>query len=412
MDEKTKTQESSNQFDRVAANWISALVGYPRIAIRLWNGIEYYYGDGPPVGTMEFHTRRALLDLVISLRIGFGEGYSKGNIDIHGDMLEIFNEFAWAFARRGRRSYYLGKIQSLLKMFRGHSLSRSKDNVHRHYDLGNDFYKLWLDELKVYTCAYYQQPDLTLDEAQIAKMHHVCRKLQLKPGQDVIESGCGWGALAMHMAEFYGVNVKAYNNSHEQVKYAREQAAARGLSERVEFIEDDYRTISSQCDVFVSIGMLEHVGLKHFREMGDVIDSCLKPNGIGLVHSIGRSHSTPSDPWITKRIFPGGYIPTLAEMASVFEPNKFSVLDIENLRLHYARTCEEWLQNFEVVSDEVRNMYSEEFVRAWRLYLAGSATGFKSGTLQLFQIVFAPAGNNNVPWNREFLYSSDAAEAE
>ncbi len=412
MATSTEEQLRFARFDRVIANWICALVGYPRIAIRLWNGADYYFGDGRPVGTMEFHSRRALLASACSLRVGFGEGYCKGNIDIHGDILDILNEFAWAFARRGRRSYYVGKLQSLLKAIRGHSLTRSKHNVHSHYDLGNDFYKMWLDERKVYTCAYYSRPDMTLAEAQLAKLDHVCRKVQLRPGQNVIEAGCGWGALALHMAEFYGVTVKAYNNSHEQVKYAREQAALRGLEKRVEFIEDDYRTISDQCDVFVSVGMLEHVGLKHFREMGDVIASCLKPDGFGLVHSIGRSHSAPSDPWITKRIFPGGYIPTLAEMAAIFEPNKFSVLDVENLRLHYARTCEEWLHSFEDVSDEVRDMYSEEFVRAWRLYLAGSATGFRSGTLQLFQIVFAPAGNNDVPWSREFLYSNDAEQVQ
>ena len=393
----------------MVANWICAFVGYPRIAIRLWNGTEYYFGEGTLVGTMEFHTRAALLDLVFSPRIGFGEGYSKGTIDIHGDILEIFNEFAWAFARRGDRSYYLGKLQSLLGAIRGNSLTRSRDNVHHHYDLGNEFYKMWLDEHMVYTCAYYEQPDLTLAEAQLAKLDHVCRKLQLKPGQGVIEAGCGWGALSLHMAEHYGVNVKAYNISHVQVAFAREQAAARGLSDHVEFVEDDYRTISEQCDMFVSVGMLEHVGLKNFHELGDVIDRCLKPGGLGLVHSIGRSHSTPSDPWITKHIFPGGYIPTLGEMTSIFEPHKFSILDVENLRLHYARTCREWLHNFETVSDQVREIYDDEFVRAWRLYLAGSSTGFQSGTLQLYQILFAPGDNNDVPQTRNYLYSPDSA---
>jgi cyclopropane-fatty-acyl-phospholipid synthase len=407
LETKIEQAVSTNQFDRVVANWISAYVGYPRIAIRLWSGTEYYFGDGTPVGTMEFHTRRALLDLVVSLRVGFGEGYSSGKIDIHGDILEILNEFSWAFARRGDRSYYLGKLHSLLGAIRGNSLSRSKDNVYSHYDLGNDFYKMWLDEKMVYTCAYYEQPDLTLSEAQVAKLDHVCRKLQLQPGQEVIEAGCGWGALSLHMAEHYGVNVKAYNISHEQVSYAREQATARGLNDRVQFVEDDYRTISEQCDVFVSVGMLEHVGRKSFRELGGVINRCLKPDGFGLIHSIGRSHSTPSDPWITKRIFPGGYIPTLGEIASIFEPHKFSILDVENLRLHYARTCKEWLSRFEAVSDQVRHTYNDEFVRAWRLYLAGSATGFQSGTLQLYQIVFAPGGNNNVPWSRDHLYTPD-----
>ena len=406
MEVEAKQTVSANQFDRMVANWICSFIGNPRISIRLWDGEEYYFGKGSPVGAMEFHDRRALLDLVFSPRVGFGEGYSKGKIDIHGDLLEIFNEFSWAFARRANRSYHRDRLQSLLGAIRGNTPSRSKDNVHQHYDLGNDFYKMWLDERMVYTCAYYDHPDATLAEAQIAKLDHVCRKLQLQPGQKVIEAGCGWGALAMHMAGHYGVDVRAYNNSHEQVVYAREQAEAQGLSDRVTFVEDDYRTISEQCDVFVSVGMLEHVGRKNFHELGRVIDRSLSPDGLGLVHSIGRSHSSPTDPWITKRIFPGGYIPTLGEMASIFEPRMFSILDVENLRLHYARTCKEWLQNFEAVSSEVRERYSEEFVRAWRLYLAGSSTAFQYGTLQLYQVVFAPRGNNDVPWSRDYLYTS------
>jgi cyclopropane-fatty-acyl-phospholipid synthase len=401
---------SVNEFDRLATQWIMTVVGNPRIAIRLWDGNEFYFADGTPVGVMEFRERSVLTDLLVSQSVGFGEGYSKGKIEIHGDIVEFLREVSRAFVRRRNRSYYFAKFRSHLRAIRRNTLARSRDNVHHHYDLGNDFYRMWLDERMVYTCAYYERPDATLAEAQVAKLDHVCRKLDLKPGQKVIEAGCGWGALAMHMVEHYGVNVKAYNNSHEQVSYAREQAAARDLSDRVEFIEDDYRTISSRCDVFVSIGMLEHVGLSNFRALGSIVDRCLKPTGRGLIHSIGRSHPRPPDPWISKRIFPGGYIPSLGEMTSIFEPYKFSILDVENLRLHYARTCNEWLQNFENVSGEFGDKYSEEFVRAWRLYLAGSSAAFQSGTLQLYQVVFAPRGNNDVPWSRNYIYSADAAE--
>ena len=408
LDIEVKQPVSTNQFDRLASNWIMTFVGNPRIAVRLWNGDEYYFADGTPVGAMEFRDRSAMVDLIFSQRVGFGEGYSKGKIVIHGDILEFLNEVSRAFTKRGDGSYYLDKFRSLLSAIRGNTLGRSRDNVHHHYDLGNDFYAMWLDECMVYTCAYYEHPDLTLAEAQVAKLDHVCRKLELEPGQDVIEAGCGWGALAMHMAEHYGVNVRAYNNSYEQVSYAREQAAARGLGDRVEFVEDDYRTISKQCDVFVSVGMLEHVGLKNYHELGKVIGRCLKPSGLGLIHSIGRSHPKPADPWITKRIFPGGHIPSLGEITSIFEPQQFSILDVENLRLHYARTCHEWLNNFENVSDKVGEMYSDEFVRAWRLYLAGSSAAFQSGTLQLYQVLFAPRGNNKVPWSRKYVYSPDS----
>jgi len=403
-----KQPVSANEFDRMAAYWVMAFAGNPRIAVRLWDGNEFYFADGTPVGVMEFRDRSALLNLVLTQSVGFGDGYSKGKIEIHGDILDFSNEVARAITYRQNQNYYISKFRSLLRGLRANTLTRSKDNVHHHYDLGNDFYEMWLDDQMVYTCAYYEHADATLAEAQLAKLDHVCRKLELKPGQEVIEAGCGWGALAMHMAEHYGVNVKAYNNSHEQVNYAREKAAARGLSDRARFIEDDYRTISDQCDVFVSVGMLEHVGLKNFHAFGKVIDRCLKPTGRGLIHSIGRSHPRPPNSWISKRIFPGGYIPSLGEIAAVFEPFKFSILDVENLRLHYAKTCAEWLHNFDNVSDKVSDEYSEEFVRAWRLYLAGSSAGFESGTLQLYQIVFAPRGNNNVPWSRKFLYSPES----
>jgi len=206
------------------------------------------------------------------------------------------------------------------------------------------------------------------------------------------------------MAECYGVEVVAYNNSKEQVAFAREQAAARKLDGRVTFVEDDYRNIDQACDAFVSVGMLEHVGPGNFRTLGAVVRRCLKPDGLGLIHSIGRSFRNRTDPWIVKHIFPGGYVPSLAEMMAVFEPYKFSVIDVENLRPHYARTCAAWLRNFERAAGEVARKYDEEFVRKWRLYLAGSSAGFQTGTLQLYQLVFAPYGNNDVPRTREYQY--------
>jgi cyclopropane-fatty-acyl-phospholipid synthase len=277
--------------------------------------------------------------------------------------------------------------------------------VHHHYDLGNDFYRLWLDPRMVYTCAYYERADATLEQAQLAKLDHVCRKLRLRPGLEVVEAGCGWGSLAIHMVEHYGVRVWAYNNSAEQIKYARAEAVRRGLDEsRLNFVQDDYRNIDRQFDVFVSVGMLEHVGRKNYRTLGGLIRRCLKSGGIGLIHSIGRSRPAPVDPWIARYIFPGGHIPSLGEMAEIFEPFEFSILDIENLRLHYSRTCRAWLANFERARNDVSAMYGEEFVRAWRLYLAGSSAGFRTGTLQLYQVLFAPPGNNSVPWTRRYQY--------
>jgi cyclopropane-fatty-acyl-phospholipid synthase len=408
MSVETRHVLDERSFDRSVIRGIMKSVGNPRISVRLWNGDEFRVTEARPVACMEFRSRRAMFELLRSPSVGFGECYSRGLIDVHGDFLAFANEITAAISRRRGNSYYLSKLRSLLHAARRNSLSRSRHNVHHHYDLGNDFYKLWLDERMVYTCAYYDTPAATLDEAQVAKLDHVCRKLRLKPGQKVIEAGCGWGALALHMAEHYGVEVIAYNNSREQVAYAKDRAAAAKLADRVTFVEDDYRKIDQRCDVFVSVGMLEHVGLANFRALGALIARALKPDGFGLVHSIGRSFPNRTDSWITKHIFPGGHIPSLSEMMSVFEPQKFSILDVENLRPHYARTCAAWLQNFEAAADRVTEMYDEEFVRMWRLYLAGSSAGFQSGTLQLYQVLFTPRGNNDVPWTRHYQYPGTA----
>lgn len=407
MATKTHHHVDERSIDRSLVLWIMKQVGNPSISVRLWNGDEFPVTDKPPVACMEFRGRRAVYRMLTAPSVGFGECYSEGLIEIHGDFLAFANEVTAAVTRKIEERYYGPKLRSLLYALRRNSPTRSRHNVHHHYDLGNDFYKLWLDERMVYTCAYYDRPEATLAEAQVAKLDHVCRKLRLEPGQKVVEAGCGWGALALHMAEHYGVEVIAFNNSREQVAWARDRAAAKNLDDRVTFVLDDYRTIEGHCDAFVSVGMLEHVGLANYRSLGALVKRILKPDGVGLIHTIGRSFPDKTDAWIVKHIFPGGHIPSLSEMMGVFEPHKFSVLDVENLRPHYARTCASWLQNFDAVADTVNDMYDEEFVRKWRLYLAGSSAGFQSGTLQLYQVVFTPQGNNDVPWTREHQYRED-----
>jgi cyclopropane-fatty-acyl-phospholipid synthase len=290
---------------------------------------------------------------------------------------------------------------------------RAAENIHHHYDIGNDFYRLWLDRDLVYTCAYFPAPEASLEEAQQAKLDYVCRKVGLRRGETVFEAGCGWGALALHMARRYGARVRAWNISSEQVAYARARAEAEGLADRVEFVLDDYRAIEGRCDVFVSVGMLEHVGPRHYRELGAVIDRTLdRTRGRGLLHFIGRDAPAPLNVWITRRVFPGAYPPSLREaIAGVLEPFAFSVTDVENLRLHYARTLAHWLERFERRAGEVREMYDEAFVRTWRLYLAGAQASFAAGSLQLFQVTFARNGLNDVPWTRAGLYAASGETA-
>ncbi|HEV7715337.1 MAG TPA: cyclopropane-fatty-acyl-phospholipid synthase family protein, partial [Steroidobacteraceae bacterium] len=376
-------------------------IGNPAIEFVLWSGERISTSTEAVVARVRITDRSTLLGLVKDPHIKFGDAYSEGRIVIEGDLLSFIETMYRASPAHPKVARSLG---ALLRRPRTNTLSRSRENIHHHYDIGNDFYSLWLGRTMAYTCAYYPQPDATLDDAQIAKFDHVCRKLQLRSGETVVEAGFGWGGLAMHMARHYGVKVRAYNISHEQVVYARERAQREGLGSQIEFVEDDYRNISGHYDAFVSVGMLEHVGVANYPALGGVANRVLGSNGRGLIHSIGRNRPAPLHPWIVKRIFPGAYPPSLAEFMQIFEPWDFSILDVENLRLHYARTLIHWLELFDASAARVRAMFDEKFERMWRLYLAGSIAGFTTGTLQLFQVVFAPKSNNNVPMTRAHLY--------
>ncbi len=409
---KTKNLGSSvSRLDKLSEieNWLvrkqMASLGNPPVTIVTWNGGRVSSDNGKPVGTVFIRDRKTFLKFFVHPELHFGDAYSEGKIEVEGNLAEIL-EIAYRCMSRTSKNGLIKKLTG--KITHGPRLNTfagSRDNIHHHYDIGNDFYRLWLDERMQYTCAYFSSPSATLEEAQVAKMDHVCRKLMLKAGETVAEAGCGWGTLALHMAKNYDVRVKAYNISHEQVKSARERAKAEGLDGRVEYIEDDYRNISGRFDVFVSIGMLEHVGANYYRELGRVIERSLKEDGRGLIHSIGRNKAELMNPWIEKRIFPGAYPPTLREMMDIFEPSGFSVLDVENLRLHYAKTLEHWLQRFENSRERIGAMFDQKFMRAWRLYLAGSIAAFSAGDLQLFQVLFARQHNNSVSWTRAHLYT-------
>lgn len=394
-----------NNIDRWMMRRLYALFDDPPFHLVLWNGEEIVAGETAPVAKVAVRDRRALYQLLSSPNLYFGDLYSAGRIEVEGDLL-TFLEAAYRAMDPSTRIGRLNRIiPARFKRGRASTLARSRHNIHHHYDIGNDFYRMWLDrDYLQYTCGYYPLPDMSLEQAQTAKLEHICRKLELKPGQSVVEAGCGWGGLARYMAKHYGVRVRAYNISHQQILYARELAKAKGLEGQVEYVEDDYRNISGRYDVFVSIGMLEHVGHAQYETLGGVIDRCLKNNGRGLIHSIGRNKPAQMDAWIDKRIFPGAYPPSLREFIEILEPWNFSVLDIENLRLHYARTLEHWLQRYEARAKEVEAMYDRMFLRAWRLYLTGSIAAFRTGQLQLFQALFTRHDNNDVRYSRAHLY--------
>ncbi|HXJ16990.1 MAG TPA: cyclopropane-fatty-acyl-phospholipid synthase family protein [Candidatus Polarisedimenticolia bacterium] len=348
--------------------------------------------------------RRTLVKLALDPEIGFGDGYSEGRIEVQGDLVAFLESVLRSMQAVQRESWYSKLSSWWLERLHGNTLRGSRENIHHHYDLNGDFYKLWLDSRMLYTCAYFPSDSATLEEAQLAKMDHVCRKARLQPGDKVIDAGCGWGALALHMAKHYGAKVRAFNISHEQIVFARERARKEGLDRQVEFIEDDYRNISGQWDAFMSIGMLEHVGKDHYRDLGRVIHRAIGDSGRGLLHFIGRNYPHPFSTWMRKRIFPGAYAPALSEVGNLFEPWNCSVLDVENLRPHYARTLEHWLSRFEASAERISQMFDSKFVRAWRLYLAGSIASFRVGSLQLFQILFAGSNCQQMPWTRAHLY--------
>lgn len=404
------TQGKTTRLERWLLGRLLKTVGDPPARLVTWDGQEVAPEGKPAIARLHIRCRRALWKLLSNPLYQFGEEYAAGRLDLEGDLPQFLTQTYRGLHAGTRAADRLERLSRWFHPPRGSSLAQSRENIHHHYDIGNEFYKLWLDERLVYTCAYFADRTWSLEEAQVAKMDHVCRKLRLRPGERVLEAGCGWGALALHMARRYGVTVKAFNISHEQIVYAREAARREGLAGRVEFIEDDWRNMSSPCDAFVAVGMLEHVGLKNYGLLGDVIHRCLRPQGRGLIHTIGRNGPRANSTWIERRIFPGSYPPSLAQAMRVFEPHDFSVLDVENLRLHYAETLRHWLARFERSADAVRAMFDERFVRMWRLYLAGSIAAFEGGSLQLFQILFAPGSKNDIPWTRAALYVGETEE--
>lgn len=383
--------------DRWLAARVQRTIDPAAVRLELWDGSSAYAGSRQPIGDLVVHDRRTLLGLVVNPDLSFGEAYTAGRLEVRGPLEPVIEALSAMTP-----AYPSWRDRLAMAMASANSISGARDNVQHHYDLGNDFYQLWLDRELVYTCAYFADPQMSLEQAQSAKMDLVCRKLRLRPGERVVEAGCGWGALAIHMARHYGVHVKAFNVSREQLEYARAFAAREGLTGRVEFIDDDYRNVTEQFDVFVSVGMLEHVGLRHFHSMADVIRrSTLRHGGRGLLHFIGRDAPRPLNAWIARRIFPGAYTPTLAEVTTrILAPAGMSVIDVENLRLHYARTLAHWSDRFAAARDQVRATYGDAFRRAWELYLAGSQAAFATGCMQLFQIVFAPRESPPPSWTR------------
>jgi cyclopropane-fatty-acyl-phospholipid synthase len=345
--------------------------------------------------------------------LGFGEEFMKGNIEIEGDLQEL--------VKLGNSKAYHSLHFSLAekaKLICGFMASRdtlgnAKKNIRRHYDIGNDFYKLWLDDSLTYSCAYFKRETDSLKQAQLNKYEHLCRKMRLKKGERLVDIGCGWGGMMIYAAKNYGAECAGYTLSEDQYEYVAELVVKEGLKEKVKIHLKDYREAEGRFDKFVSIGMFEHVGKEFYSDFFKMIKRILKSQGNGVLHFIGTIEDRPTDPWVTKYIFPGGWLPTLSIVTARMNKCDLVFYDIEDLRMHYAMTLDRWIQNFEGRMDGVKKIMLDnlgdkdkvrEFIQMWRLYLNGSSASFKYGASRLYQITFSNGLDNSLPLTRKYIY--------
>jgi cyclopropane-fatty-acyl-phospholipid synthase len=372
-------------------------------------GVRTFTGDkpGPEIG-MRLHDAAVSRELFFQPRLRLGEAYMDGRLTVEGgtiyDLLDFLGMNMGAAPPSVLRPFYNG-FRGILRPFRQYNpLQRARRNVAHHYDLSEELYSLFLDADRQYSCAYFLRPQDDLDTAQLNKKRHLAAKLRIEPGQRVLDIGCGWGGLALFLARECGAEVTGLTLSEEQLKVARHRAAAGGLADRVQFHLRDYREETGSYDRIVSVGMFEHVGLPQYGTYFRKVKELLKPDGIALLHSIGRSDGPfATNPWIRKYIFPGGYAPALSEVVPVVEKRGLWITDIEVLRLHYARTLRAWRERFLANRDRVKALYDERFCRMWEFYLAGSEVAFRHMGHMVFQMQLAPKVDT-VPITRDYMF--------
>lgn len=372
--------------------------------VRFWDGQTEVFGNDPPAFTLIFKRPEAARNVLTKGTLGFGEEYAAGNIDIEGDFRQLVRlgvDSRFQSMKLSPATKAAALMQHIVSL---NTVKRARKNIAHHYDLGNDFYKLYLDESMTYSCAYFKSSEDTLEQAQQQKYEHICRKLQLKAGESLIDVGCGWGGMLLYAARHYGIKGLGCTISSQQAQYAKERVAEAGLTGDITILCDDYRNISGQFDKFISIGMFEHVGKGYIPAFIDKTRFFLKPGGIGLIHTIGKERPTGEDPWTMKYIFPGGHIPVLDHVLREMGKKGLVPLDMENLRLHYAATLDEWGKRFENNLKEIMKTFDNRFIRTWRMFLWGSAAAFRWGEMRLYQILFSNGLNNSLPLTRNHLY--------
>ncbi len=346
-----------------------------------------------------FKSKRAFKETLKDLEMGFGEGYMRGEIEVEGDLEKVLIagiRYINKMEREKGLKWKLFRIGSGILLNR----IRERENIKKHYDLGNDFYKLWLDKSLTYSCAYFSPSHLNLEEAQRKKREVIYKKLQLKAGDKLLDIGCGWGSLIVESAELFDVKAVGITLSENQYHYVKEEIKKRGLEGKVEvhlMHYCDLPTLGEKFNKVVSVGMFEHVGVENYRLFFRIVEKVLEDEGLFLLHTIGKVHESSQSRWIRKYIFPGGYIPSLVEIISAFEGTDFSLIDIDDWRPHYYRTLKEWYKRFWKNAGRVWEMYGSVFLRMWNLYLLSSAVSFYVGSNHLFQILLSKGVRNDYP---------------
>lgn len=359
------------------------------------DGNEQRIGEGNPEFTVTVHKMPDKKMLLTSTSLALGEAYMRGDIEVDRDLYEVLDLFLGEMGKFTTDKLSLKKL-----IFTSRNPKNQKEEVQSHYDIGNDFYRLWLDETMSYSCAYFKQESDSLYTAQVQKAERILQKLYLKKGMSVLDIGCGWGYLLIKAAKEYGINGVGITLSEEQLKEFQKRIVEEHLEDQLTVKLMDYRDIpqyGKRFDRVVSVGMVEHVGRGNYQLFIDCVKKVMEPGGLFLLHFISSLKEHEGDPWIKKYIFPGGVVPSLREMLRSAAESNFHTLDVENLRPHYNRTLLCWKKNFEEHIDEVERRFDKQFVRMWKLYLSSCAATFHNGIIDLHQILFTNGINNDLP---------------
>lgn len=371
---------------------------YGNFRIVFWDQEEFHAGNQPAKFSLIFKEKIPFLKLFSDTSLVFAKHYMESKLEIEGDYDEIAKVLYYFSNKR-----FLKNTEDILSKI---AQKQESKNIKSHYDIGNDFYKLWLDDTMSYSCAYFKTSSDTLYEAQINKIEHTLKKLDLKPNEKLLDIGCGWGWLSIIAAQKYGVKVVGITISEEQCKKAQERVKELKLEDRVEIRLQNYQDLEFEdyFDKVVSVGMFEHVGKENLGLYFMKAKQVLKPGGSMLLHSILAMFEGKTNAWIDKYIFPGGYLPSLREVVSAMSEWDFHLLLAESLRIHYAKTLDMWSNNFNQVLPQVRKKYDEEFIRMWDLYLRSCASAFRVGSVDLFQFLITKEINNNLSLTKEYIY--------